>query len=182
MLGEVPNPLVTPHKKDTGLYPSVARNSCNSCTSHDGHHDPDEIDDLVKVQVSIEIENYKEEMKKEMKEEVKEEIKKEEEEEKKKRKKEFKDCDYCMKQCFAFLMLLCFIGWGIMYYYSLFYYSDYEKMPAGVIAAISICGFFGAVSCACCVRYKVKQSAWRKKLRHERRAKENETSSIDSSL
>ena len=99
-----------------------------------------------------------------------------------KRKKEDKDWNYCTGQCVAVLILLCFIGWGIMFYYSLFYYSDYEEMPAGVIAAISICGLFGAVSCACCVRCNVKQRAWRKKLRRERWAKENGPSSTDSSL
>ena len=117
-----------------------------------------------------------------MKKEVKEEIKKEEEEEKKKRKKEEKDWHYCTGQCLAVLILLCFVGWGIMFYYSLFYYSDYKEMPAGVIAAISICGLFVAVSCACCVRCNVKQRTWRKKLRRERWVKENEPSSTDSSL
>ena len=188
MLGEVPNPLeintglaVTPHKMESGIYPSVTRNLCTSRDDrddgHHDHHDPNEIDDLVKVQVSIEIENYKEEMKKE----VKEEIKKEEEEEKKKKKKEAKDGKYCERQCLAICILLCFIGWGYMFY-SVYYDHDEDLMPAGVIAALSICGFFGAVSCACCVRCKVKQSAWRKNLRHERQAKENEPSSIDSSL
>ena len=64
-----------------------------------------------------------------------------------------------------------------MFYYV--YYDYDEEMPAGVIAAFSIFGLFGAVSCACCVRCKVKQSAWRTKLRRERWAKENGPSSTN---
>ena len=169
MLGEVSNPL----EMKAGIYPSIAQNSRDETN-------PDEVSDQVKIQIAIEMENYRKEIKKE----VKEEIKQEDEEEKKKRKKEKnKDRNYCEDQCGTFLLFLLFIGWGICYYY-LYDNSphDYEEMPSSVIAVLIILGLFGALSCACCIRYNVKQRAWMKKLRRERRVKENKTSSTDSSL
>ena len=123
MLGEVPNP----HEMKAGIYPSVTQYS------------PDEVDDLVKVQVSIEMEKYEKR------------IKEEDDEKKKKKKQQDKDINH-VAYGGGFIVggFMAMVLFGIYCWFSGDYSSD--EFPEHLYILSFAFGSVGILLCCCGVR------------------------------